>query len=218
MEQEKSQTDKQSFSWRDNLLDDKNFDQKILYDIDKVIKHFQNLTLDLDHINPFDLFSAIYEFTKAFSKFSSALSMGFSDITEKVQTWRDLFKLHSEEEIKDIQSLMEKEIKNGLQSLNGDNNSSLGHKKGTQYYTYVSGCRTMVRLSWFLNFLYKTFKNMLNTTDPFSSCIKNAYNEVLAPHHPWLVRNSVSLILNMAGSKREPALDAFFCKFLLIQR
>ena len=213
MEQEKSSNAEESRSWRDNLLDDKNFDQNVKYDIEKVIKHFQNLTLDLDHINPYDLLSAIYEFTKAFSRYSSALSMGFSDITEKVKIWRDLFKIHNEDGITDIQSLMEKEIKNGLQSLNGDNNKSLGHKKGTQYYSYVSGCRTMVRLSWFLHFLYKIFKNLLNTSDPFSSCIKNAYNDVLAPHHPWLVRKSVSLILNVTGSNREPALEAFFCNF-----
>lgn len=212
MEPEQVQKEVETPTWRKKLLDDKNFDQKVPYDVDKLISHFNNITQDLDHINPFEFFSAIYEFTKAFSRFSSALSMGFSDITEKVQTWRNLFRMYPDENISDIQTLMEMEIKLGLQSLNGDKNSSFGLKKGTPYYTYVSGCRTMVRLSWFLNFLYKTFKNMLSTEEAFSSCIKNAYNEILAPHHPWLVRNSVSLILGMAGSKREPALEAFFCR------
>lgn len=211
MEQNKILGQEQNF--RSLLLDDANFDQRVEYSIDKVVEHFDKLTQDLDHLNPYYFLSAIYEFTKAFKRFSSALSMGFSDITEKVKVWRDLFQFHSETEINDLQSLMEKEISLGLQNLNGENNSSLGHKKGTKFYTYVSGCRTLVRLSWFLNFLYQTFKNMLNTSDPFSTCIKQAYESALAPHHPWLVKKSVSLVLNIAGSKREPALEAFFCIF-----
>ena len=213
MEQNKDSAENKDQDWRLLLIDNKNFDQKVEYSLDKVIQHFDILTQDLDHLNPYHFFSAIYEFTKAFKRFSNALSMGFSDITEKVQVWRNLFKIHSETEINDIQSLMQKEMACGLQNLNGENNSKLGHKKGTTYYNYVSGCRTMVRLSWFLNFLYQTFKNMLNSTDPFNTCIKKAYESALGPHHNWIIKKSVGLILNAAGSNREPALLAFFGKF-----
>lgn len=200
-------------NWREQLADDNNFSQKVPYDIDNIIALLEKLTADLDHMDPYLYCSIMYEFTKAFGNLSSALSMGFADITEKVGIWRGLFKIHNEDDINDLQSLMQKELKNGLEKCNGDNNSKVGHKKGTTYYKYVSGCRTLVRLTWFLHFLTKTLQNMLNTKDDFSKCIKNAYSEVLAPHHPWLVRTSVGVALGFATSKRGPAYKAFFGKY-----
>ena len=81
-------------NWRELLLDDKNFDQNVPYDYDKVVNFFDIIVSDLDHLNPYYFIGAIYEFTKAFSSLSTALSMGFSDITEKCATWRDLFKTY----------------------------------------------------------------------------------------------------------------------------
>ena len=197
----------------DQLKNDKNFDQNVPYDYDKVIGFFEKIVLDTDHINPYYFICAIYEFTKAFSAFSSALSMGFSDITDKCNTWRDLFKNYfSDENYVDMQAVMVKEVEMNFHMLNGENNSKYGHKKGTPFYTYVSGCRTMIRLSWFLEFLYTTLNNMLNTNDTFSSCIKKAYQDVLAPHVGWIIRTSVGVALNLAGKQRGPALVAFFGK------
>jgi hypothetical protein len=203
-------------NWREQIADDNNFKQKVPYDVDNVILTFEKLTSDLDRMNPYLYCSVMYEFTKAFGNLSSALSMGFADITEKVGIWRNLFKTHTEDEVTDLQTLMEKELKYGLEKCNGDNNSKVGHKKGTTYYKYVSGCRTLVRLTWFLHFLTKTLQNMLDTKDGFDKCIKGAYTEVLAPHHPWLVRTSVGVALGFASSKRNGAYKAFFGKYKLL--
>jgi hypothetical protein len=202
-----------SSQWKELLQDDKNFDQNIPYDYDKVVNFFENIVSDLDHINPYYFIGAIYEFTKAFKALSSALSMGFADITEKCSTWRELFKnYYSDEVYSDMQSVMLKEIELNFHVLNGENNAKYGQKKGSPFYTYVSGSRTLVRLSWFLEFLYAILKNMLDSEDPFSSCIKKAYQTVLAPHHPWLIRTSIGVAMNLAGQKRSPALQAFFGK------
>jgi hypothetical protein len=69
---------------------------------------------------------------------STAISVAFSDITSKVDIWRGLFK-NNYKEAKSIQEVMQKEIDLKLCELNGENNSKLGHKKKTEYYTYTSG-------------------------------------------------------------------------------
>jgi hypothetical protein len=200
-----------STNWRELILDDKNFDSTVVYDYDKLLKHLDSIKSSLDNINPYDFMSASFEMTKAFSMLGSALSMGFSDITTKVQLWRDLVKTYyNEESFNSLQDIMGKEIELKLHMCNGDNNRSNGFGKTTQYYLYVSGTRTLLRLNWFFDFISTIFKNILNSKDVFSTCIKNAYYEVLAPHHSWLVKQSVGMALNFAGSKREPALTAFF--------
>jgi hypothetical protein len=198
-------------NWRNDIKNDNYFDQKNAYDVDKIIRNFECCVNNLEKINPFEFLSGIYEFTKAFSILSSALSMGFSDITEKVQIWRNLFiESYTEDSINDLQALMTKEIELNIHPLNGENNSKLGFKKGNIYFKYVSGCRTMLRLSWFLNFVSQVLKKMSENKLPFNTCIKNAYHEVLAPHHPWIVKTSVGVALGFASSKRGPALKAFF--------
>lgn len=192
------------------LLNDKNFDQKVPYDVDKIIKYFEEVAEDLEQLKPFQLLAGIYEFTKAFNSLSTSLSMGFSDITSKVDIWRNLFKTHFTDDYCNIQSVMEKEIELEIHRLNGENNSKEGFKKGSIYYTYESGTRTMLRLSWFLNFLFETFRNMINTQDPFNTCIRKAYDKVLAPHHSWLIRKTVGVALSFAPSKRAAPLKSFF--------
>lgn len=200
-----------SNSWRVKLLDNKNFDQKDPYNVEKILSNLQNCSSNLDNLDPYEFLSAVYEFTKAFGALSSALSMGFSDITEKVQIWRELYINHyTDDSYKDMQSVMEKEIQLKIHILNGDNNSKNGHKKGSTYAKYTSGTRTILRLSWFLHFQMKILKNMMDTNLPFNTCIKSAYQEVLAPHHSWIVKTSVNVALGFASSKREPALKAFF--------
>ena len=200
--------------WKENLFNNSNFSQKDAYNVDRLIGHFEKTAENLDSLNPYEFLAGVYEFTKSFAALSSALSMGFSDITEKVENWREIItNFYNDDSFPNLQSVMEKEIELKIQMLNGDNNKKNGHKKGSSaYYKYTSGCRTIVRFSWFLRFLYKIFMNMLNTNDPFDKCIKSAYIDALAPHHPWLVRTSVGVALSMASSKRGPALKAFFGK------
>lgn len=195
-------------NWRDQIANDGNFDQKVTYDVEKLVADLEIVVKNLNNIRPFEFLQAIYEFTKAFSILSSSLAMGFSDITTKVNICRSLFKLYPD--CNDMQALMEKEIELKVHDLNTENNSKKGFKKPSPYANYESGTRTMLRLTWFLHFLHLTFRAMANTNEQFNTIVKQAYNDALGPHHTWFVRNAAKIGFGFAPSKKEPALKAFF--------
>lgn len=125
-------------SSKQQLLDDGNFEHETPFSFDKLILHLEEANQDLENLKPYDFLSALWELTKFMKALSSALSMGFSDITTKVQIWRRLFK-EVYPDSKDMISVMETEIKMGIHELNGENNSKKGFKKGSPYYKYESG-------------------------------------------------------------------------------
>jgi hypothetical protein len=194
----------QSDSWRNEINDDNNFSHKIVYSYDKLIKYLEDINSDLENLKPFSFLATVFEFTRSFKQMGSSISMAFSDITEKVDIWRNLLKTEYPQ-ANTIQEVMLKEIELNIQKLNGDNNSSQGHKKKTQYYTYTSGCRTMVRLSWFLHYMITVLKKIVNTDLPFNKCLDKSYDEILAPHHPWLVKKAAGVAFGLAPSKRATA-------------
>lgn len=173
------------FNWRTLLNDDDNFNQQEPYNLSSILAKL-DLVNDLDHFNPFFLLSPIYDFTKIFGRISSALSMGFKDITEKVDLMRQIFKGYPD--ITNIQDLVLKEMELGIHELTGDNNEKKGHKND-QYKKYVSGARTFLRLLWFMEFLIRIFRRLV-TDDKKSlkDILQKAYDEVLSPRHSWLVR------------------------------
>lgn len=195
------------YNLNEELNKENYFNQKIPYSYDNIIKSLEETLKDLDHLQPLPFLSAVYEFTKGFNLLSTALGFAFSDITEKVDIWRKLFRAYPN--CKDMQAVMLLEIEENIQELNGSNNSSKGHSSKSKYYSYVSGCRTMVRLSWFLNFMMRTLKNINTTDQPFNKCIKEAYMEILAPHHPWVVRTAASAALRFLPKDKEPAVKIF---------
>lgn len=199
-----------SNDWKKEIIDDHNFEQKKEFDYQICIKHFDLVSQDLENLNPYHLLRPIWEITKAFKALSTALSVGFSDITSKVQVWRDNIK-NFYPDCTSIQDVMKREIDLKIHELNGENNSKYGHKKKTPYYEYTSCTRTLLRLSWFLDFFNNIILNCCNKEDKtFADCIKDSYEKVLAPHHPWLVRKGASVGISLAPSKREKAMKAFF--------
>ena len=194
----------QSDSWRNDLNDDNNFSHKTTYSYERLMKSLEEVNTDLENLKPFAFLATIFEFTRAFKQMGSSISMAFSDITEKVDIWRNLFKTEYPQ-ASTLQEVMTKEIELNLQKLNGDNNSSLGHKKKTQYHNYTSGCRTMVRLSWFLHYMITVFKKLVQTELAFNKCLDKSYDEILAPHHPWLVKKAAGVAFGLAPSKRTTA-------------
>jgi len=197
--------------WFKKLINDKNFDDKVPFSADRLFENFESAAEDPEHLKPYEFLAGIYEFTRAFGELSSALSMGFSDITSKVQIWRTLFIKYYPKNT-DIQSVMVTEVMMGIHELNGENNYDLGQKKEGPYYNYTSGTRTLLRLSWFMDFLRNIFKQMINTDNPFNTCVTNAYDEVLAPHHSWLIRKGAGMALSFAPSDKKLALKIFFGK------
>jgi len=136
--------------------------------------------------------------------------MAFSDITEKVNLWRGLYKKHYTN-YSDLQAVIEQEIKLNIHELNGENNEDKGHKKGkSQYFDYTSGTRTLLRLSWFLDFMVNILDRLITTNDGFSTCCKKAYDKALGIYHPWYVRSAATMALSFASSSRKPMLKILF--------
>lgn len=196
--------------WRKKMFDNNNFEHQKPFDYELCVSMFEEAGKDLDNLNPWTLIRPIWEITKALKALGTFLSVGFSDITTKCDVWRDILKNHYTQETT-IQQVVEKEIQLNIHELNGENNKDKGHKKKTQYYEYVSGTRTLLRLTWFLDFFYNIVNRCITQPDKsFCDCIKLSYDSALAPHHPWLVRKGAGVALAMAPNKREKGMKAFF--------
>ena len=190
-------------SWRALLKDDKNFDQKVPYDIKKIEEKLTKASLDVDHLDPYYTLSAIYDFTKFFKQISSALSLGFEDITKKVGQMRKKFDVYKDAE--NIQQLLGKEIQLDIHRLNGEDNAKMGHKND-EYKNYHSACRIFLRLLWFMEYLITVFKKILNSKEnSVKKILGGAYDEVLAPRHKWLVRQAVNaaMLLSVSGTRND---------------
>ena len=198
-EEEESGPFSDSSKWREYMEDDNNFDQKVPFDFKSISFKLKKAAKNPDDLNPFYTISAIYDFTKFFKDISSALSMGFSDITEKCELMRKRFQEYPE--VNTIQELCNKEIELDVHKLNGDNNKSLGHKKD-KYAKYISGCRTFLRLLWFLEYLLDVFQNILKDDGDgkVKKILGNSYDKVLAPHHGFFVRKAVGVALSMSSA------------------
>ena len=185
--------------WREYLKDNNHFSQSIPFDFKVVSFKLQKASESPEKLNPFYTISAINDFTKFFKEISSALSMGFSDITEKCEIMREKFKTYPQ--ATDIQNLLQTEMKLNIHKLNRDNNSELGHGSD-QYKNYISACRTFLRLLWFLEYLTDVFESVLKDdgNGPIKTILGNSYNKVLAPHHSFLVKNAVALALMFSSA------------------
>ena len=196
------------------LENDSNFSQKVPYNISRIESALTLACNDLNNLDPFYTLSAEYEFTKFFNQISSALSMGFSDITSKVEKMRQKFKEYPQ--CKTIQQLILKEKELNIHQLNGENNSKFGHKKKDKYEKYCSASRTFLRLLWFMEFLIEIFKTILadRKKDNIKKIIGNSYDKILAPRHSWIVRRAVgaAMMFGMSGSKDDAVRIIFCCE------
>ena len=123
--------------------------------------------------------------------------MGFSDITEKCGIMRQRFGEYPQ--ATDIQNLLQIEMNLDLHKLNGDNNKKFGHGKDN-YKKYISGCRTFLRLLWFLEYLTDVFENILKDDGKgqLKKILGNSYDKVLAPHHSFFVKRAVGAALTFS--------------------
>jgi hypothetical protein len=188
-------------NWKALLEDDKNFDQKVPYNIKNVEEKLIIASQDLEHLNPYYTLSPIYDLTKIFYNISSALSMGFSDITTKVGQMREKFKEYPN--VTNIQQLLGKEIELDIHRLNGQDNAKMGHKDD-KYKNYHSACRIFLRLLWFMEYLITVFKKILDSKEnSVKKILGGSYDEILAPRHTWLVRKAVgaAMLFSVSGTR-----------------
>ena len=193
------ETKNKELNWRDLMKDDNNFSQKIPFNFQEISDKLKKASESPDKLNPFYTISAIFDFTKFFKEISSALSMGFSDITEKCGIMRQRFCEYPE--ATDIQNLLQTEINLNIHKLNGDNNKKYDHGDDN-YKNYKSACRTFLRLLWFFEYLTDVFENVLidDGTGPIKKILGDSYDKVLAPHHTFFVRKAVGIALTFSSA------------------
>ena len=191
--------EEEEINWKEMLKDDNNFSQKVPFDFKSIFYKLQKASLTPQKLNPYYTLSSIFDFTKFFNEISSALSMGFSDITDKCGKMRQKFAAYPD--ATDIQNLLQTEINLNIHKLNGENNKKLGHGKDG-YKDYVSACRTFLRLLWFLEYLIDVFENVVKDdgSGPIKTILSNSYDKVLAPHHTFLVRSAVGIALKFSSA------------------
>jgi len=191
---EEPKEEEDTLNWREEMKNDKNFSQDVPFDFKQVAYKIGKASKNPEKLNPYYTISAIFDCTKVFYSISSALSMGFSDITEKCGIMREQFKRY--DTATDIQNLLEIEMGKNLYKLNGDNNVQLGHGND-EYKNYISACRTFLRLLWFLEYLTDVFDTMLKDdgSGAMKTILGNSYDKILAPHHTFLVKKAVGLAL-----------------------
>lgn len=185
--------------WKDYIYNNSNFDQKVPYDFQLNLTKLRLAAKDVNNLNPFCTLSAIYDFTKVFNQISKALSMGFSDITEKVQIMRERFMQYKD--ANSIQSLLAIEIGEDIYKLCGSNNKELGYGKGP-LKNYISACRTFLRLLWFLEYLIYVFNKIAadNGNGEVKPILCEAYKNVLSPRHGVLVRKAVGAAMTFTDA------------------
>ena len=137
---------------------------------------------------PFSPFcDVMIEFSRAFESMGAALSFAFSDITSKAEIIRSNFKVAAEGV--GLQRMVREEISHGTEREHGD---------------HPSTARTLLRLMWFLNFLIAIISNLTtDKTSKLSKITKRAYDEALAPHHPWPVRLGAAIGIKTVPKRAE---------------
>jgi len=72
------------------------------------------------------------------------------------------------------------------------------------YEEYISGCRTIVRLQWGMDFIRTFLREVskLNPEDGTSSMGKEAYYKTLGSHHTWILRQGAYLAMMCLPSKK----------------
>lgn len=157
-----------------------------------LLESLQQAAALLDDI-PYEPFCvALIEFAGTFNFLGVALSFACSDITTKAEVIRRNFAARSD--LSGLQSMVLSEVQEGRERKNSSKNPSTA--------------RTLLRMMWFLDFLISFSSRFASqTTRKLSELVREAYDESLAPHHPWAVRTASRL-----GIKTVPNRQKFIVK------
>jgi Glycolipid transfer protein (GLTP) len=69
---------------------------------------------------------------------------------------------------------------------------------------YTSASRSILRLLWFMDFLEVLIGHLLNPTPAYPQLkhmATDAYEKALAPHHPWVVRQTIAAAMYFCPSE-----------------
>jgi len=66
---------------------------------------------------------------------------------------------------------------------------------------YVSAARSLLRLTWFLDFLEVLLKHLLEDKVELKEMARDAYDKALGIHHPWVVRTGIHAAIYFCPTK-----------------
>ncbi len=121
-----------------------------------------------------------------------------------------------------VHEIVEKEMKQNLHILSGNNNEKHGYPKGHALNNYESGMhrwtdppasRTILRLIWFLTLLTHLLKNMKQySEETMPNLARKSYLDSIAPFHPAVLREAICAIFMTVPTRRDFMENAFGIK------
>lgn len=179
----------------------------IILDIKFDIIRLQNITekiISNEIIKLDDFLDLNVEFTRLFGIFKlyyyidilgSGFSFATSDVVKKIGNLKDrrremieIGKIQCKPENVTIQQLFEIDKEMGVER-SGDRG---WNGKGKFYH---AASRTILRLTWFLDFLYEIINQIyLYRNKELSVICRESYHDALAKHHPWYIRAAFSVL------------------------
>ncbi len=171
------------------------------FDVACVAARLKAINSKLDHISISEFIALCLSFTKLSGSMGKLVSWGFQDIFSKCNILSDHAKTHTD--CATLQEIIAKEMSLNIHVLSGGNNSKFARGKEPLYAHYESASRTILRLLWFLSLITHLLKGLKETPgDSLSSVGRKAYNNSIAPFHPFMLRNAIRLIFYTVPSRK----------------
>eukprot|EP00826_Nyctotherus_ovalis_P050462 TRINITY_DN6182_c0_g3_i2.p1 TRINITY_DN6182_c0_g3~~TRINITY_DN6182_c0_g3_i2.p1 ORF type:complete len:224 (-),score=70.91 TRINITY_DN6182_c0_g3_i2:186-857(-) len=176
--------------------------------VEEIVASLKQIGSNLEQINVHDFTSLCLHFTKLSSSMGRLVAWGFQDIFSKCGILENHAKRYPE--LPTLQLIVEKEISQNIHVLSGNNNDQHPQGHVPPYNDYESAARTILRLLWFLTLIRNLLRGLQE--DPkrsLSSVGRKAYNESIAPYHPFFLRNAIRLIFYTVPSRKHFVHDTF---------
>ncbi|KAF6210754.1 hypothetical protein GE061_013864 [Apolygus lucorum] len=173
-----SEEDKQSITDNGNVE---------YFDIPAVHLHLKNCLLDNGDIH----LDSYLEAYKELVKFCNLLGNVFKFVKEEIESKSEILlqlKSQNVEEFRTLKGMVNYEMESGL----------LNKKE------YTSGCRTLLRLHWGLDFIRTFLKRVhgMDQDDKISTVGREVYHNTLGRHHAWYIRFGASTAMCLLPSKK----------------
>lgn len=163
-------------------------DSKEYFDIKKAYEYFRLTLLDNDDIHIGSYLEAYKELCKFCTLLGSVFSFVATEITSKSETMHELRKNCQEEHFDSLKKMID-------------------YEKGSQLLSdksYVSGCRTLLRLHRGLDFI-RTFLRRIAEIELEGSTSHigtESYHDTLGKYHGWFIRQGAFLAMKFLPKKK----------------
>ncbi|KAI4465021.1 glycolipid transfer protein-related [Holotrichia oblita] len=163
--------------------------EQVRFDLVIVHENFSNaIHEEEEDIHLENYLNSYEELNKFFNLMGAVFGFVSKDLKSKIDTLVDLQK-QNESNFKTVKKMMEYEKHNNLLHKNG----------------YTSGSRTLLRLHRALDFIRLFLKSVgeLKNEDSTASVCRQAYDNTLAKHHPFLIRKGAQVAMYTMPTRQD---------------